>query len=430
MSLPAHALIPSCDGFLPLDQLPLHAALGRDSRHYKHVVRVEAPQEPLQRTLLRNGLTIDSDASQRFLVAAARFSEPTWVAQRAIRPGDRLMVACERVDATLDPRAACMDRTYPQHDARPWQATAEMVEDKRLWFMLGYALGDGYFPHEQLSIDHFRLYAYDHRNTPLIDHFDGFCREHQLDAAVIEGTSPQLSVHHVPFQRWLRDLGFRSMAEGIRRVPVRLFRLPAWMREAVLQGFMSAWGEWTAHSEHGSPVLHVQINAPELRQGILRLFWSVGIAATIEQRGWKRTGNLVVQDIAAFQRRTNFILPYKRREIVRPPGRDGKWDTVTARTAQHLTKLLKATQGWRAIHADEREKILRCKTTGLRRKVAFDLFEQVGCTPPWWLYYQHCAVDDTRPVEGAVPLYDLSCTDVVSPGYLADFVLTRGSRIG
>lgn len=54
-----------------------------------------------------------------------------------------------------------------------------------------------------------------------------------------------------------------------------------------------------------------------------------------------------------------------------------------------------------------------------------------GKEVPWWLSYMHLEVDETRiEAPGGVPMYNLSATDPRLPTYLADFAVTRGSRIG
>ena len=416
-------LIATATGLRPIWQLADQGFPVYDGTEYRYADAVRAPETPLERTLLINGLVLSSDREQRFLVAPAGVAGPGWTPQRMIRPGDRVLMPYARYDYAYDEALLFVGKDYGG-----WSPTASLTGDLTFWRLLGFALADGYLPAELPSEDAFRVFLYDQRNVPLLRRFAKCCKRHRIDAVITEKQHPLLTVHHGPFQRWLRDLGFRSMSEGLRLVPPTLFGIPAWMREAVLAGFFSCWGEWAQHSVHGHYTPHVHVKDPQLRQGILQLLWSVGVAASVEQRGWVRSGDIFIRDIGRFQEQVNFIQEHKRIPFVeRNAEREGKWDTLRHETTVYLCRNLSEKKGWKSLHADEREKLLRHRYggTGVRRTVAIEMCHAIGIKPPDWLRYHHAPVDAMTTIEVAPPLYDLRFETEQKRRYVAGFATCR-----
>lgn len=360
----------------------------------------------VRRVVLKNGLRLHVDGEQPLWVARGT-STPARVRARELRRGDRLLMPYRRYDPPLALQTLCVGEDFGE-----WAPSEALVNDPALWHMLGYALGDGYFPGPKVE-DAFRLFLYDRRDAPLLPTFLALCGRHGIDAAVGEGDHPMLTLYHVPFSRWLRALGFRSLHEGERFVPARLMAAPAWMREAMVAGLFACWGQWyekdseDRYAEHFTKP-HIPVGTDRIYgHSILQLLWSVGIAATLHHG----QGAVRIRDRGRFQDRVAILCPHKAPEhFYKPvPERAERWDSLAHETTVHLAVQLRERPGWKGVHCDEREKILRHRYggTGIRRREALRLCREVGMKPPWWLDFHHAAIGSTELLEDRTLFYSL-----------------------
>ena len=423
MPLAPSTLVATQAGFRTLDTLAGTNFTAYDGTEYLRASAQPAPERPLVETLLTNGLRLHTSPEHRFWVSTAKTEPPTWIAQHEVVPGDRILMPYKRYDAPFDPAYFSVGEDFDG-----WRPSLHLVHDPSLWRMLGFALGQGSFPEERLSEGGFSVHVHAGHQDRMLRRFAACCREHGLDTVRTDRERPMLRVMHVPFQRWLRALGFVAAPRNVLRVPQTVFGAPAWIRESVLQGFFSSLGEWYCHSAKNYVTPHVYVGHAVLCESVLRLLWSVGVAAAIEQKGFARRGDIFVRDLGAFQEQINFLQDAKRIPWVeRPVHRARRWDTIRPELANCFVRWIRSEPGWKqATRADQhRMGEAYADGSGLRRHVVRQVCRVVGVPIPPWLDYHHAQVDAVRPLAERVHMYRLESPGVHAPRYVSDFVLSR-----
>ena len=425
MALAPGTLVWTSEGIVPVESLRDRTFQAANGAGFATATVRAVDPRGVYRTKLDNGLELVSGRAQSFRVVPADSDSglPEWRSQGHLCPGDRVLMDYRRTDCALDPALFQIGLDYGG-----WTPGLDMIRDPRLWTMLGFARADGYYPDATQVEDSFRFFIYDVRDRPMIPASQAFCEAHGIDAIATESEHPMLSVFHFGFQRWLRDFGFRGASDGVQNIPTRLFAAPAFMREAFLTGYFSAHGEWRDHSEQGYAAPMVNIPNPRLRQDILRLLWSVGVAASVWQRGWERRGMVVVRDIPAFQDQIGFMQAHKSRKVRRARGREGKWDMLPPQTTLFVREQLRSAKGWRGLSSEDRNRILRLRYEymGLRRPAALDYYARLKLSPPEVVRFHHAEVDvcDERPLAAAL-LYQIETLRGEAPHFIAQNMVLK-----
>ncbi len=362
------ALITTDRGLVPVDDLVGEEFKVWNGRAWVAATGYESGPKPVVRTKLVNGLELRTSQKHLFRVIPLESETglPEWREQRALKTGDTVLVGYGRTDVAIDYDSLLVGKHYETdrstgHDFTP---TREMVDDVRLWEMIGFALGDGYWPHGRVG----KLGIYPNRtkDADLFERFSEVLTAYGINHSIPEQSLsyetkdgkvsvPVIHIQHKAFVHWLYDLGFRTSAEE-RAIPRLLFKQPAWMREALLRGLFSADGCTKTHVT-GYRTPSVASSCAAFRQDILACLWSVGVAADESGRGWDRSAEIRPQDIGAFVERIRYLQAYKNEGIVRDSSTQFRWDVLHPETARSVARTLKQHPNWLTLEQSVRGQI-------------------------------------------------------------------------
>jgi intein/homing endonuclease len=385
-------------------------------------------KKPLVRTKLWNGLELETSPKHLFRVIPreSETGEDIWVEQRALKKGDVVLTGYYRSDPLLDLDSLKVGVVYKTdrctgHD---WTATPSVVKDPEFWEMIGFALGDGYWPVlGSRDAQWMKIFPHYQKDKDLFGKFLGVCNRYKINAVEDldnkhiqrsdgENGYPVIRISHKCFMEWLTDIGFRSSSEG-KRIPAVLFKLPAWIREAVLRGLFSADGHRRKHlTGYCTPsVFSADIR---FRQDILRCLWSVKVAANEIGVGWSRSGTIDVQDIPAFVERIGYLQDYKNEDTSRSDQSVSRWDRVHDGLVTHLAQKIRQTPKWLDLSATDRDlvcKASRC-VSSISRPRLISILGQVDLSVPESLHYCQVEVDDIDidPI-GETQMFDVEVFD-------------------
>ena len=424
MAIAPNALIATTQGLRMAESLRGQAFEVYDGTEPLQAELAPVADRPLAETLLDNGLILRTDPEQRFWTALNHARAPVWRKQSELRPGDQILMPYQRYDCALDTGIFAMD-----DDFGGWGPSFSFLNDPYVWRLIGYGLARGYFPEKG---GHFRVYANSYHHAALLRRFERSCREHGIDTVRTDRNRPLLMVLHPPFERWLCRLGLDGANVERRFVPPSLFAAPAWIREAVLQGFFSGEGEWHCHTRQHRLTPCTHTNDPTMAQAVLRLLWSVGVAAAVKARGEgpNARGSIFVRDIGRWQEQINFLPEYKRVPWVeRGPEQTYRWDLIRPELVAYIFRILRGRASWQDLGKTHREYLTRLhrQGVGVRRFVLRRMCRAMGEPVPSWLDYHHARVDATRVVTERVLMDEPVSPGVVRPRYVSDFVLSRAA---
>lgn len=399
----------------------------------------------ISKTVLWNGLEIETSPEHRFRVIPENSLDglPEWREQQELVSGDCLLVDCTPVDPPIDASSFRFDRRYEtdRSTGRAFTPTKALVEDSEFWEMLGFALGDGYWPDLTRRTAHWlRIFPHYQRDAALFDRFLGVCSRHGIHASKVtvnkhiqrsdgEYGYPCIQIGHRAFLEWLYDLGFSSSTSG-KRIAGVLFKQPASIRQALLCGLFSADGCTTTHvTGYRTPTVYSADQ--KLRQDMLRCLLSVGVAANIVGAGPNRKGTILIQDVDAFVARIGYLQSYKNEGIVRSDCARHRWDKLHPRTARRIARLIQesARDCGRALIGKDASLVSKVVmgNSGMSRPRAIALLRELGQNIPEELGYLHTPVDFLEETGEAELMVDVEVFNDRHV-FLANFVATHNSQ--
>jgi Phage portal protein/LAGLIDADG-like domain len=407
----AESLVTTDRGLVPIGDLDGESFRIHDGMRWQDARAYATERKPVVRTRLWNGLELRSSPEHRFRVIPkeSETGEPEWRRQKQLKQGDAVLVAYRRSDCRIDLDAFKVGQIYAggRSSASDFTPTKELIEDTAFWEMIGFALGDGYWPSGRTGW--MGLFPHHTKEAPLFDRFLAICDRHGIQAVrkqinehhtrVTDGVRgyPIIRISHMAFVRWLYDLGFRPSNEE-RCIPTLFFRQPAWIRDALLRGLFTADGSTNTH-ESGYRTPGVASVSRSFRQDILRCLWSVGVAANEVGVGWDRGPLINIQDIPAFVEQIGFLDDYKSENITRRS--PDRWDVLHPATAKAVCLKLQEHPNWLQLSLKHRGRVSAVLTagSGLSRPVAISMFKDLSIEIPEALSYCHVEVDvtDAKP---------------------------------
>jgi len=202
-----------------------------------------------------------------------------------------------------------------------------------------------------------------------------------------------------------------------------LYRLPAWIRQAVLRGLFSADGHTARHSTgYATPTVHA--TSPTFHQDVLRCLWSVGVASNLVGDGWNRHGTISVQAVSAFVERIGYLQSYKNDGIERSDRSKDRWDRLHPGFQRALAEHMKASPCWMSLPDSVRREIGETARGNrhMSRPRAMRWLAMLGEPTPDTLYYCQTPIDvmDIEPIDD-VQMFDVEVLDDEHM-FLANFV--------
>lgn len=417
-----------------------------NGRAWREATAYATGPKPVVRTKLWNGLELRSSQQHRFRVIPkdSETGEPEWVQQQHLKPGDIALLDTGISDPPMDVAAFRVGKHYPSAatHGREWTPTTAVVEDLDFWEMIGFALGDGYWPDLAKAAGHTQrmgIYPHHTKDAAIREKFIGVCARHGINADVVtvnktfervdgEHGSPVVHIHHKAFIEWLLELGFQPSCFE-RRVPDVLYRAPAAIRAALMRGYFSADGHRRQHIT-GYCTPSVDSQRPSFRQDILTCMWSLGVAVNEIGTGWTRDGTIVVQDVRAFVERIRYMQDYKNEDTTRSDRAAHRWDSLHPATSEWVATAFRESDAWADATAEDKavvRKALQGRIT-ISRPRALLLLQRAGIAAPEALHYHHVEIDvlDSDPVE-AEPMYDVEVFDDEHL-FLCNHIATHNTR--
>lgn len=392
----------------------------REARAYK------TGDKPAVRTQLWNGLELTTSQKHRFRTVDPDTGHATWTRQEALEPGTTYVLTDTSVsNPEMDPEILRVGEVYPSDrvNSRHFRVTEALVDDPEFWELLGFALGDGFWPSGEPGCGHMGIYPHYEKDNFLFDRFLAVCERHGINAKLSqinqhmtradgEAGYPAIHVHHVTFLRWLTDLGFRASSDG-KRIPEVLYQCPAWVRAAVMRGLWSADGHRHAHrTGYATPTLHVTDR--RLRKDVLTCMWSLGVAVNETGTGWDRKGEIRAQDIDAFVDKIGYLQPYKNEDIRRSKRSKDRWDCLAPETGIMVADLVAEHPDWLKLSINDRAfaSKVRSGVSRLSRPRACRWLTELDVEIPEVLRYHHVLVDviDEEPTS-IIPMFDIEVFD-------------------
>lgn len=409
-----------------------------NGRTWSNATAYQTGKKGLVCTKLWNGLELETSQKHKFKVIPreSETGEAVWRTQQELKHGDVALLGYTPSDGALDEASFLVGKEYlsARSWGSPWKVTLDVVKDVEFWEMLGFALGDGYWP-ELGALDAngnrkpqwLRTMPHATLDTKVFVLFLRVCERHGINGkqgvanpgdkrADGEFGYPIVDIQHKAFIEWLYDLGFNSSARG-KRIPAVIMQGPVWMRSALLRGLFSADGHTHRHSTKGyaTPAVHCSAY-PLLRQDILRCLWSVGVASNEVGEGWSRRGEIDVQDVGAFVERIGYLQDYKNADITREPGKESLWDRLHPAWSARIAAQLRASDKsiWEAFSSQDRNLICMAsrEVCGLSRPKAISFLRRFGLPVPAELYYVQVSVDVLDDEAGPqVQMFDVEVFD-------------------
>lgn len=415
-----------------------------DGRAWQKARAFETQQQPVARTVLWNGLALESGPEHRVRVIPKDSLDgtPEWRQQQELIPGDCVLVDTQMSDPQLDLNSLLVGKTYATDrcTGRAFTPTEALVRDVEFWEMLGFALGDGYWPKlgADRSASWLRLFPHFQKDYPLFQKFLGVCQRHGIHASEtkingkVERSDggmgyPCIQIGHRAFVEWLYDLGFHCSTGG-KRIGAVLWQQPAWLRAALMRGLFSADG-CTAQHRTGYRTPSVYCENPVLRQDILRCLLSLGVCVNNVGTGAHRKGTVLVQDVARFTEMIGYLLPYKKAGTPRAPSSRDRWDGLHPACSRRVAGLLRDAQREGLFSVGEWDLIRKASRGDCRlsRPRAVALLRQAGLEIPEELHYHQILVDYLEISQESELMFDV---EVFSEehAFLANGMLVHNSQ--
>jgi len=395
-----------------------------DGRAWQKARAFETQRQPVARTVLWNGLSLESGPEHRVRVIPRESLDgtPEWRQQQELAQGDCVLVDTQVSDPPMDLLAFLVGKEY-QTDrctGRAFVPTKELVEDPEFWEMMGFALGDGYWPTlgARASPRWLRIFPHFEKDLPLFEKFLAVCTRHGIHAQQVQINKsmerrsdggrgyPSIQIGHRAFIEWLNDLGFTGSTSGKRIAPV-LWRQPAWVRAALMRGLFSADGCTVQHrTGYCTPTLCCVNDV--LRQDVLRCLFSLGVAANDVGTGKSRKGTIAVQNVAQFVEVIGYLLPYKREGTPRSSGAKDRWDGLHPACSRRVASRLQEI-GHGKFSASDWDLIRKAARGDCRlsRPRAVMYLRQVGQEIPEELFYYQIPVDYTEVTSESELMFDV-----------------------
>jgi len=421
-------LVATDRGVVPIANLPLDGERFRvwNGRDWREARAYETGRKPVVRTKLWNGIELRTSPEHLFRVIPRESGdgEPVWRRQCELKRGDWALVGYRREDCALDEESFHVGRTYEGRAPGPsWTVTAGIVRDPEFWEMVGFALGDGYWPDvRKRGPGHLSIFPHHTREAALFARFEAVFARHGIPCRRAEVNPSHRRpdgeygypclVFYKAFSEWLTDLGFRPSSEG-RRVPAVIFGAPAWLRSAVMRGLFTADGHTRTHAT-GYRTPTVCAVDPVFRQDILRCLWSLGVATNEVGVGWSRDASLSVQDVRAFVEHVGYLDDYKNEGIELSDRSATRWDRVHPALGRVLAERVRESGGWLALDVADRGllSLVIDGKSNISRPRLRRLCRQAGVAEPAALAYAQVPVDvlDLEPA-GEEPMFDVEVLD-------------------
>lgn len=425
-----NTLITTNEGLTPVDAL-----VGKEFNVWNGVSWVpakayETGKKPLVRTKLWNGLVLETSPLHKFraIPKESETGEVCWIEQRSLKEGDIILVGCYRSDPSdskLD-ELLLVGESYEtdRRTGRDWCPSRDLVRDVEFWEMIGFALGDGYWPHlDERAVGWLRIFPHYEKDKDLFSKFLSCCNRHNIHAdqitmnkhmTRIDGNSgyPVIQICHKAFVEWLYDLGFVS-SNNNRVIPQLLYKLPAWVREAILRGLFSADGHCQTHiTGYRTPTVFSADS--NFRKDIITCLWSVGIVANEVGKGWRRKGTIVAQDVNAFVERIGYLQEYKNKGLHRSKSSSGRWDRIHPALGHKLAGLLRNHESWLSLEHKDRLDICAVSRNAIHmtRSKWINYLSKLNIEIPEALYYCHVPVDvlDSQSID-EIQMFDIEVMD-------------------
>lgn len=391
--------------------------------------------KPVVRTKLWNGLEIKTSPDHLFRVIPKDSidGKPVWKKQSELQSGDVTLVNYQENQYEFDYDLLKVDKLYTSTanaHKYDWTPTKELVEDVEFWEMIGFALGDGYWPsltHKGNCADYkLEIYPHHEKDKELLTKFLVICEKYGINGykktvnQTIQRADgqfgyPIVRISHKSFIEWLYELGFVT-SQGSRRMPVTLFSQPAKIRAALLRGLFSADGSRNHHrTGYNTPTLYSA--DPIFQADIILCLWSVGVAGNLVGEGWDREGTIIAQDTLAFVEKIGYLQDYKNANIKRAAQSVNRWDSMCSATSVNVAKELRKSPNWLELERVDRLPICQISRGEARvsRFRAKEYIRKIGETSieNWEeLQYSHVEVDviDTEPLYEE-EMYDIEVFD-------------------
>ncbi len=435
-------------GLVPVEELSETEFEIWNGQNWRPARAFETGKRPLVRTKLWNGLELCTSPAHRFLVIPRESVDGSaeWRTQSALKQGDTALVGYTNADAPFNSTQTLhIGDYYESHRSDShWTVHKNVGMSLAFWEFIGFAIGDGYWPQGYVDgsgkgPSWMRVFPHHTKDRNLFQYFieairalDIHIRETVVNKHHVrtdgESGYPALEISHVGFLRWLYELGFRSSSAG-KRIPAAIFKLPSWIRCALLRGLFSADGHAHRHRT-GYVTPTVFATDLKLRQDVLQLLWSVGVASNETGSGWARKGEIRVQDVAAFVERIGYLQDYKNEGIERSSSSEHRWDKLQKTFAQQLATTFRSHAAWSSL--DNKVRDLLCKVsrgvTSLSRPRAIQTCYDLGIELPQELNYVHAPVDvlDIEACE-EVLMFDVEVFDDEHI-FLANHVVVHNSQ--
>lgn len=422
----SNCLISTSTGLYRLEDLVGKSFEVWNGRAWRKATAYETGHKPMVRTKLWNGLELKTSQEHKFRVLPkdSTSHEPEWRIQRELAQGDVVLVDCTASDPPMDETLLGVGELFESRGSgKPWTPTSALVNDVKFWEMVGFMLGDGYWPDPAKRTGKWlAIFPHHTKDAELSADFLETCARHGINANAVEVNKhitradgvkgyPAIRITHVTFIEWLMGLGFAPSCYS-RRMPDVLYQLPAWVRGAVLRGLFSADGHRAKHVTGYCTPTVFSADA-SFRHDILTCLLSVGVASNECGMGWEREGKIIAQDVPGFVARVGYLQAYKNEDLVRADQSVHRHDKLHPAASQWAARRFLESEAYAATTKDG--ELARKAARGecaMSRPRALAMLAAAGIEAPEAFHYHHVEVDvrDAEPID-TLPMYDVEVFD-------------------
>jgi len=306
---------------------------------------------PKVRTVLSNGLGIESSPEHRFLVATE--NEPVWKEQKELEVGDWVLINSRPYVGENNYKALKVGKEYYRTGSMRSQdsfiPSYSLVDREELYTLLGYLCASptsGYLA----SFPPF-LESIFYRIISFLKQFDL-----QYTVRVLDNDDKLLTITHKGFIDWLNDLGFKSDSLSI---PEIVYFLPRELKKAFVRGFLLAKSD---------KITHVTSDDPSFLTSLSSLLDSVGISNYINENELicdaKEVNNIISDTDTYYSALPPFLAEKLINKIISSP----HYDYLNNRSKN-------AILAWQK------------KEKEIKRQDIINMLKDIGEEVPWYLEY-------------------------------------------
>ena len=276
-------------------------------------------------THLKNGQILKTSDEHWFYTIKSGESEPKFVNQRDLNPGDILLVSCEGYKGKGDFSRKIYSTNIPKSHINYHEWDSSNVQED-MFELLGWIAGDGHIGRQdelgreapiQMFYHHIKELKILSRHEEILNKYGISYKVKHIPyygknkVKYGNHTNPRIFIHDVAFKRWVLDLGFER--SGGRRIAPILFTLPESYRQAFLRGLFSADGHTIKNPNgYGTPSLAIVDQYD--RSDVVSLLLSLGVRSTLMKNYNKKNLNpyigIRIKDVNAFKS-IGYIQEYK-----------------------------------------------------------------------------------------------------------------------